>query len=158
MSARDLVGGVTAVLGSLVAERSLGDPQALGGPALVATFRSQGLLDGPTLQSRDASWAERPRGTVDPQLVFADAADCRRQICGGDLRPSGENQAALDDVLELADIARVLVTDQESIASRENVLASPSWVYLSRKCSTRRGISPRRTRRGGISRVTTASR
>ena len=71
--------------------------------------------------------------------------------CSGRIDPAGgHDHGALDHVLQLAHVARPLVADQPVHASRGRRRARPAdSAYFARKCSTRSGMSPRRSRSGG---------
>ncbi len=85
------------------------DPEDLGGPRRGAAHHLEGPQDRLALDLVERrAGDERARGA----LARPRAPERRRQVVGGQLRPLAEHHRALDDVLELADVARPVVGEQ----------------------------------------------
>ena len=96
---------------------------------------------------------------IEAERLLAAGDDLRRQVLGLDHRAGGGDHRLLDDVLELAHVARPVVAAAAARGPRENVLAGmPRSTSLSRKWLTSSGMSSSRSRRGGSSIETTLSR
>ena len=87
---------------------------------------------------------------VETERLVVAGDDLRGQVFGFDHGTGGGDGRLFDHVLELAYVARPVVGQERERAGRENVLTGRSRsASLSRKWSTRSGMSSSRSRNGG---------